>query len=253
MKRKILLFLLFGIITIVTSCGVNSNIMLKQAKGTEVNSAEIPLTPKEDYRIAANDKISFQMFSNEGADLLNQTNSPNQSVAKDNQMIYDVRTNGNVELPIIGSVKVSGLTIEACEDTLETLYSSEFKDPFIKITVTNQRVIVFPGNGSDAKVVQLTNPNTTLLEAIALAGGIADRGKANTVKLMRIENGERIVYVMDLSVIEGLKFTDMIVQANDYIYVEPAPELGKEVIEKIIPVTSLITTFILLVTFIANL
>ena len=119
--------------------------------------------------------------------------------------------------------------------------------------MTNQRVIVFPGNGSDARVVQLTNPNTTLLEAIALAGGIADRGKANTVKLMRIENGERIVYVMDLSVIEGLKFTDMIVQANDYIYVEPAPELGKEVIEKIIPVTSLITTFILLVTFIANL
>lgn len=244
---------MFGIITIATSCGVNSNIMLKQAKGTEVNSAEIPLTPKEDYRIAVNDKISFRLFSNDGADLLNQTNATSQVVSQDNQMVYDVRTNGNVELPIIGAVKIEGLTIEACEDTLETLYGNELKDPFIKLSVTNQRVIVFPGNGSDAKVVQLTNPNTTLLEAIAMAGGIADRGKANTVKLMRVENGERIVYVMDLSVIEGLKFTDMIVQANDYIYVEPTPELGKEVIEKIIPVTSLVTTFILLVTFISNL
>ena len=100
-------------------------------------------------------------------------------------------------------------------------YSREYQEPFIQVSITNQRVIVFPGNGSDAKVIPLLNANTTLMEVIAQAGGITDRGKSNTVKLMRRANGERKVYVMDLSVMSGLKFADMVVQANDYIYVEP--------------------------------
>ena len=57
------------------------------------------------------------------------------------------------------------------------------------------------------------------MEVIALAGGIAERGRADKVKLMRNVGGKRIVYVLNLSTIEGLKYADMIVQANDYIYI----------------------------------
>ena len=62
-----------------------------------------------------------------------------------------------------------------------------------------KRVIVFPGNGSDAKVIPLTNNNTTLTEAIAMAGGITDRGRANHIKVMRRVGSERKVYKIDLS------------------------------------------------------
>ncbi len=241
------------VVMFLSACGVNSNIMLKQPKGVEMNSDEIPLNPKEDYRIAVNDKIVFQMFSNDGSELLENEKAPSRSNGLDNNIEYTVQRDGMVELPKIGRVQVGGLTIQACEDTLEALFAQEYIDPFVRVKVTNQRVIVFPGNGSDAQVVILTNANTTLMEAIALAGGITDRGKANTVKLMRMENGERKVYVMDLSVIEGLKFTDLVVQANDYIYIEPTPELSKEFAEKVIPITSLLTTFIVLLTYLSTL
>jgi polysaccharide export outer membrane protein len=238
---------------ITASCGVNSNLMLKQAKGTEVNSEEIPLYPKEEYKIAVNDKVAFQLYVNEGADLVDGKNEV--SVGAEGQLTsteYTVRSNGQVELPKIGKVEAVGMTIEQFEDTLQILYSSEYKKPFVKAQITNQRVIVFPGDGSEAKVVPLHNTNTTLMEVIATAGGIADRGKANTVKLMRLVNGERKVYVMDLSVIEGLKFTDLVVQANDYVYIEPSPELGKEIVERIIPITSLLASLTLLITILTN-
>lgn len=253
-KKLGVILLLVSSAVVMFSCGVNSNLMLKQAKGTEVNSEDIPLRPTEEYKIAPNDKLTFQLYVNEGADLIDGTSEI--SVGSDGQFDkaeYVVRKNGQVELPKLGKVEVMGKTVEQFEDTLETLYSVEYKDPFVKVQITNQRVIVFPGSGSEAKVVPLNNTNTTLMEVIALAGGIADRGKANTVKLMRLVDGERKVYIMDLSVIEGIKFTDLVVQANDYIYVEPAPELGREITEKIIPIASLLTSVAILVAFLSRL
>lgn len=237
----------------MVGCGINSNLMLKQAKGTEVNSDEIPLKPTEEYRIAVNDKVSFQLYVNEGADLIDGKSEISlKSDVKSEGTEYTVRQNGEVELPKLGKVMAVGLTLEAFEDTLEALYSINYKKPFVKAQITNQRVIVFPGSGSEAKVIPLNNTNTTLMEVIALAGGIAERGKANTVKLMRLVKGERLVYVMDLSVIEGIRFTDLVVQANDYIYVEPTPEAGKEILEKVIPISSLIASFAILIRLVTN-
>ena len=87
----------------------------------------------------------------------------------------------------------------------------------MQISVTNRRVIVFPGNGSDAKVLYLSNNNVTLIEAIALAGGIAERGRASRVKLLRkTEKGKREIYKIDLSKVDDqFQYTDIFVQAND--------------------------------------
>ena len=127
------------------------------------------------------------------------------------------------------------------------LFSGEYVEPFVQVKVTNQRVIVFPGNGSDAKVIPLMNSNTTLMEALAQAGGITDRGKANTIKLMRKVDGKRVVYGIDLSTMDGLQYVDMIVQANDYIYVEPTPEIGKQVAQNVVPIVSLISSAIVII------
>ncbi|MCJ8291890.1 MAG: polysaccharide biosynthesis/export family protein [Crocinitomicaceae bacterium] len=231
---------------LVSSCGVNSNLMFKEAKGAKINDS-IPLTPTEDYKISQDDKFSFTLTTKNGTRIIEDMSG----ISEDSREVeagfeYVVRQNGEAKLPIIGMVKVAGLTIAECEDLLEMKYGESFLDPFIQLRVTNQRVIVFPGNGSDAKVIPLMNSNTTLMEALAQAGGITDRGKANSIKLMRKVNGERVIYTLDLSTIEGLKYVDMIIQANDYIYVEPTPELAKEISEDIVPIVSLITSALII-------
>jgi polysaccharide export outer membrane protein len=121
------------------------------------------------------------------------------------------------------------------------------------VKITNRRVIVFTGNGADAKVVSLQNDNTTLMEVIALAGGIAERGKSEKVKLMRVENGIRKVYTMDLSSIDGLKYADLIVQANDYIYIEPREQVAKEVLNNSAPIISLLSSVLVIFTVLTTL
>ena len=258
MKIKNYTRIAFGMMILLvslSSCGINSNIMFKVPKSDLVYGDSIPMSPKEDYKISIDDKITFQMYTNDGEVLLQGNVGVEKKVGGDDTRVieYLVKRDGSIELPKIHNVKVEGLSVTECEDLLEGMYAREYQDPFIQVQITNQRVVVFPGNGSDAKVILLENNNTTLMEALAQAGGITERGRANTVKLMRRVDGVRKVYVLDLSVIEGLKYVDMIVQANDYIYVEPDPQVTKEVVKEIAPVVSIISSAIIILTVITNL
>jgi len=223
--------------------------MFKEAKGDVVTSDSVPLLPKEDYRISVDDKITFSLATNNGKRIVEGMSGVGDMSRTQVQIQeYVVRKSGVAELPIIGEVKIEGLTLAQCEDTLEKRFSVEYQEPFVQVRVTNQRVIVFPGNGSDAKVVPLMNNNTTLMEAIAQAGGISERGKARVVKVMRREGEQRVVYKLDLSTIEGLKYADMVVQGNDYIYVEPNPELARGIVREVAPILSIFSSALVVFT-----
>ena len=170
-----------------------------------------------------------------------------------NTMTYLVRQDGTSNLPVLGSISVAGKTIVELEEEIRVLLSENYINPFVQIRVTNQRVIIFPGKG-DAQVVGITNANTSLLEAIALAGGIRDEGRANSIKLMRkTKTGKREIYKIDLSTIDGLNHAQMIVQSNDYIYVDFKPRIAAAFLTEVMPWLSLITTSILTYSIISTL
>ena len=116
------------------------------------------------------------------------------------------------------------------------------------LTVNNRRVVVFPGGGGDAKIIPLDNNNTTLLEALASAGGLAKRGNAKEVKLFRRQiGGGRKVYQFDLSQIANLKYADIVMQADDVVYVQPNTELARGLLTDITPLITLLTTTFLVI------
>ena len=164
---------------------------------------------------------------------------------RQNIITYLVRQDGTSNLPVIGIIPVSGKTIVELEEEIRILLSENYINPFVQIRVTNQRVIIFPGKG-DAEVVGISNANTSLLEAIALAGGIRDEGRANSIKLMRKTNqGNREIYKIDLSTIDGLKNAQMIVQSNDYIYVDFKPRFASSFLSEVTPWLSVLSTAII--------
>ena len=205
-----------------------------------------------------NDIIQFRFFTNNGQRILDLSASSdpgqNQLFNPNNAISYVIQKDSLINFPAIGKVNIVGKSIREAELFLESSYSNLYVNPFVQISVTNRRVIVFPGNGGDAKVLYLANNNTTLLEAIALAGGIAERGRASRIKLIRKnDNGQRQVYRIDLSTIEGLKYTDILVQANDYIYIEPVPEIGRELLKEVAPIVSLISSAAIVISVISKL
>jgi hypothetical protein len=129
---------------------------------------------------------------------------------------------------------------------LENLYTVYYQKPFVLLAVSNRRVVVFPGGGGDAKIVPLEKNNTTMLEVLASAGGLASRGDAHRVKLFRRDSdGGRKVFQFDLSDIDNLKYADMVMQADDVIYVQPNAEIARGLLQQITPLIALLTTTIL--------
>ncbi len=245
--RKLLL--LAGIALLFSSCGwLNSSIMLKTKK--DYKYSEINDSAKgKDYVIAPNDIIEFRIFSNDGFKLIDLTslNQTNRDYQMNNKMDFLIEHDGMVKLPILGRIKLSGYTVRESELMLEEKYASYYVKPFVMMSVKNKRVIIFPGSAGDAKVIPLENNNTTLIEALALAGGIADDGKARMVKVIRRTNDKNDVYLVDLSTIEGIKHANMILQANDIIYVEPRRKYATKAIAEIAPVLSLISSTLVLI------
>ncbi len=257
--RRIRLCALLVVAVIMQSCGINSNLMLKTDKEYVFAEIDSMNSTKEEYRLDVNDILQFRFFTNNGQRILDLSASSepgqqNQLFNPNNSLNYIIQKDSMVNFPALGEINMVGKSIREAEMFLEDAYAELYVNPFVQISVTNKRVIVFPGNGGDASVLYLANNNTTLLEAIALAGGITERGRASRIKLIRKdEKGKRQVYMIDLSVIEGLEYTDILVQANDYIYVEPVPEIGRELLKEVTPIVSLISSAAIVISVISKL
>jgi polysaccharide biosynthesis/export protein len=242
----------------LNSCrNINSNILFKIPDEQNFQFDTLTSSYPNDYKIGAGDRISFIFSPNEGEQLafsmsVGEVNKQGQVGASSmmmNRMDYLVRADGYVQLPLIGDFKVDGLTVRECEQKLTEILSKTYNSPFVQLRVTNQRVVVFPGKGS-AQLVYISNNNTTLLEVLAMSGGILEQSRANSIKIMRRgETGKRKIFKVDLSTIDGLKQADMVMQANDYIYVDFKPRVASSIMSEITPWLGLFSTTLLLINY----
>ncbi|MDP1800774.1 MAG: polysaccharide biosynthesis/export family protein [Bacteroidota bacterium] len=203
-----------------------------------------------DYKIAANDAIQYRVFTNDGFKLIDLASSGTGTFRNDLDVI--VESDGNIKMPLLQRFSVVGLTIIQAEKLMEEKYSEFYVKPYVTLKVINKRVIVFPGNSGQARVIGLVNNNTTVMEAIASAGGIPEDGKAFKVKLIR-NNADPLqkpyVYLMDLSKIDGITLANSKVQANDIIYVEPRYRPFRTLATEITPLVTLLTSALILLQF----
>jgi polysaccharide export outer membrane protein len=243
-------FLLLSLAFWFSSCKVfRSNLMLKTPKDYTYDKIADSLS-KQDYKIESNDIINVRIFSNDGFKIVDLATS--NQVQRIIEIDYVVNMDGTCKLPLIGRVKLAGLSVREATEYLEQIYADYYVKPFVFMTVINKRVIVFPGNGGIAKVLNLTNNNTTVIEALALTGGIAEDGKAYKVKLIRNQGDKPKVYLMDLSKIEGIAVGNTVVLAHDIIYVEPRYRFTRTLLTEITPIISLISSTFLLYTLVIS-
>lgn len=243
---------------LLAGCTINKDIMFQTPSDFQFD--DLSTIQASDYRIAPNDFLDFRLFSNGGQRLLLTTAGTmqqGQAMGMMNQQgqqtQYWVRPNGMVELPEIGDIAVAGLTIQEAQNALESAYSALYHAPYALLSVTNNRVLVFPGASGAARVITIQNLNTSVLEALALAGGISPRGNAEVVKLIRMEGDERQIFEMNLSTIDGLKAASTTVQAGDIVYVEPVPEIASEITRDIAPYLTFLSSISLVFAVINNL
>ncbi len=258
--RKILF--LFALSALVGCEALYPSYMLKTPKDYHFDKL-VDSTTAVNYKISPNDFVNMRLFSQDGYHIIDLTNTSNSSgtsgsgatttaSAVSTSIDYLVESDGNVKLPVIGRVQIAGLTVKEATDMLEKQYSKYYIRPYVLINVSNRRVIVFPGDPGTARVIPLQNNNTTLIEALALAGGLTESGKARQIKLIRGDPAKPQVYLIDLYTIDGIKQGNTILQANDIIYVTPQRRPTLTLLERVTPVLSGISSILLVYALLKN-
>lgn len=201
---------------------------------------------ERNYIIQKNDYLKVYVYTNGGEriidpDLKLLKDMPVQNTETRPDPDFLVNINGLAKFPMIGEIKVEGLTIRKAEELLQKEYAKFYTDPFVTLIYTNKRVIMLGGPGG--KIIPLQNENVTLAEILALAGGVDNLSKAQNIRVIR---GEEF-FVADFSTIEGYQKTNMIMQHGDIVYVEPVRRPVSEAARDYGPILSLsisITTLI---------
>ena len=229
---------------LLASCrSINPNQMFKTDKDYEYAKDTATVRTGE-YMMAPGDRIDMRFYSIEGFRLVDVTNTTNTTGPEG--VNYIIEADGLVKLPILGKVKLAGLTLRESEKMLEEKYSTYYVSPFILLRVTNRHVYVFYEDNGHGLLVNLINDNTTIIDAIAAAGGLSENSKAWRIKVLRGDLRDPKIYLIDLSTVEGMKQSNLTVQSNDIIYVEATPHTKQKILAQITPIVGIISGFLLL-------
>jgi len=133
---------------------------------------------------------------------------------------YLVDKQGNISLPLIGFVKVAGLTTAEIASTLETRLSEYLTKPNINVRIQNFKIsvlgdVLHPGSFSSS------GERITITEAIALAGDLTTTGIRDSVLLIREIDGNREFVPMNLTSKKIFNSPYFYLKNNDIIYVQP--------------------------------
>ena len=233
---------------VLAGCNINRDIMFKTPLDHPFE--QMTDTVPSGFKIQVNDIFTFRLFANDGFRMIDLVDEQQQAQRNARTTFnYVVDLDGRTKLPLLGMVPVAGLTVREAEMELEKRYTEFYNRPFVQIFVNNRRVVVFTGGGGNAKIVPLENTNTTLLEALANAGGLSPRADAHKVKVFRRspDGGPRKQYIFDLSDINGLPHADLVMQADDIVYVHPNPQIAQELLANINPIIALLTSTVLVI------
>lgn len=212
---------------------------------------------ERNYLIKPNDLLILDVFTNNGERIIDPNNelmqggqmnrmTQNQMQNQGGQNInsYLVQYTGEIKVPVVGMVNVAGKSLIDAEAQLQVLFNEYYKDSYVRLSFSNNRVFVLGANGG--QVIPIQNENTTLIEVLTLYGGFDFGSKANSIKVIRGDFTNPQVFVVDLTTISSMKMSVVSINPGDVIYVEPWRRPVYQSIRDVSPILSLISSVIAL-------
>jgi len=191
---RLVLFVVFGII-ILSSCVTNKKIQYLQKD--DVNTDQIILDSvirtyklrKYEYRIQPHDILSvrIQSLTDEEYDFFSKSSSQIQGGLQGGAIALMgdlVDENGDIEFPVVGKLKVGGLTIFEIQDKIKKMAVEYVDDPIVKVRLLNFRFTIL-GEVKEEGTTNSFNHKISLPEALGLSGGTSELADRSKIKLIR--------------------------------------------------------------------
>jgi len=251
---------LFTLILLLAGCSTQQELSylnnLPETGGENYFAMEVP-----DYNVQPRDilYVSVKAQTPDGAltEMLSDGASANVSYITSEggayMMGYSIDPEGNVTIPLVGDVKVAGMTIYKIRDLFQQKVDSLFRHAYVEVRLMSFKYTVLGEVRSPGSFVNY-NDQLTVLEAIGRAGGIAETGTKEKVLVIRPTGDQTVTYHIDLQDKSLLSSPAYFLTPNDVVIVQPNPRkvfnVNLPTISFIIStVTGVITTTLLLINY----
>jgi len=212
---------------ILSSCSYKQQQLLCKERGiapdTSSKSSASQGSGTSEYRIRPQDILQIRNLQNIKyivEETPTATTSGNSSSMVTSQgQTFQVEDDGNVALPVIGRIKVAGLTRTEAMKLIEDDYRKNvLKDPIIELKITNLKVTLL-GEVKAQGNYPLVKDKTNLVEMIGAAGGLTDKANEKNIKIIRGDPKNPQITEVDLSKTSTLADPKLILQNDDIIYI----------------------------------
>lgn len=227
------IFYLLGVLLVLASCTRDLTYFTKtDIEPVELEHKEVianSVTPK----IQPNDLLSIRVssISPEANTLFNQGVIPSASGVSGggttNQTMegYLVDSAGYIQFPVLGRVRLAGLSREGAISMLTDSLQEYLREPVVNIKYLNYRITVI-GEVRNPSTFTVPSEKVNILTALGMAGDLTPFGKRENVLIIREEKGVRTMTRMNLNSRDVLNSPYFYLQQNDVIYVEPVKTRG---------------------------
>lgn len=151
---------------------------------------------------------------------LPSSNMPTQGQTVISGPLYIIDSKNEIDFPVLGKLSTAGKTLVEFKDDLRSKLNEYIKNPSISIRITNYKVTIL---GEVTKPGQYVIPDgqTTLLNALGLAGDLTMYGKREDILIVRTENGHVEKARINILKADFIKSNYYNLKQGDVIYVSP--------------------------------
>lgn len=216
---RINVILLILSVFLITSCASRKDVVYFQDTG---NFETVVNTNRSVSKFKVDDLVSIHVSSlnPEASAPFNLYRGATEGGFQAEQVDYLVDEAGEIDFPVIGKLKIEGLSPEELRNMLRNRLSDYLKDPIINIRLRNFSVTIL-GEVSNPGTYPVNGEQISILEALGLAGDLTVQGVRNNVLVIRDFNGTKVYTRIDLTSKKMVDSPVYYLTQNDVVYVEP--------------------------------
>ena len=223
-------FILVLLVALMTSCSAPKNVAyLWNSNDVDLSQSQYlydaKIMPKDILTITVNtvNPEASAPFNLIVRSTLTSTSS-NIATSGGSLQTYLVDNEGGIDFPVIGYIKVGGLTKRECEKLIHDKvkpYLNAAENPVVTVRMSSYSISVL-GEVNRPGSYQVSREKINILEALAQAGDLTIYGVRERVKLIREDaQGHKQIHTVNLNDANILTSPYYYLQQNDILYVEP--------------------------------
>jgi polysaccharide export outer membrane protein len=218
---------------------------------------DVNFNQEENLRIKPGDLLTIRVSApeQEAAQPFNLTKSIasieriGSQVELETYMVSDL---GNIEFPVIGTLKVEGLNNFELSEKIKKNISNYVQDPIVNVRILNFKISVL-GEVKNPGTFSVEDDHLSLSKALGMAGDLTINGRRDNILIMREVDGKKTNAYLDITDSGVVNSAYYNIKQNDVIYVEPRgarrqAASGLGVVSSYLSIASVLISFVILLT-----